>query len=293
MRGFVRALSLSLALSPVLPPPALRPRAGTTDRRHRGRRLFRRRLRRAQGCRPGSLQGRLPRRRQVPGLHLQHRGALVLSEERCRRAARRRRRRLRQIVAAAAEPQPDVEAERIAELTFLPQILRRRGAPLRRPACRNGDRRRRRPRRGDRRGRAQQGRPATICTALDSSTARRSPSRRTGSISGPTSPTRRSAPRATTGKCSRRWRENRTAGAINAYLRAVTPEERAYALELIGWSLADRYDWKPAIRAYRASLALVDDPTRRATYDDHARPSTAFASSTTWSRPMPPRRASA
>ena len=64
-----------------------------------------------------------------------------------------------------------------------------------------------------------------------------------------------------------RLAEDRTAASINAYLRSVTPEERAYALELIGYSLSLRYDWKPAIRSYRASLALVDDEARRETYD--------------------------
>lgn len=59
----------------------------------------------------------------------------------------------------------------------------------------------------------------------------------------------------------------RMAGAINAYLRAVSDADRAYAMELIGWSLADRYDWKLAIRAYRASLALVEDSAIRSTYE--------------------------
>ena len=65
--------------------------------------------------------------------------------------------------------------------------------------------------------------------------------------------------------------ERRLGGAPDA-LRATAPpapstpisapsraEERACALELLGWSLADRYEWKQAIRAYRASLALVDE----------------------------------
>ncbi len=64
-----------------------------------------------------------------------------------------------------------------------------------------------------------------------------------------------------------RLSEIRTAGAVNAYLRAVTPEERAYTLRLLGWSLADRYEWKPAIRAYRASLALEEEDTTRASYE--------------------------
>ena len=61
--------------------------------------------------------------------------------------------------------------------------------------------------------------------------------------------------------------ENRISGAVNSYLRAVTPQDRAYALQLLGWSLADRSDWKPAIRAYRESLALVDSDSVRATYE--------------------------
>ena len=61
--------------------------------------------------------------------------------------------------------------------------------------------------------------------------------------------------------------ESRTSGAVNAYLRAVTPEERARALTQLGWSLADRYEWKPAIRAYRASLALVENEATRFTYE--------------------------
>ncbi len=60
---------------------------------------------------------------------------------------------------------------------------------------------------------------------------------------------------------------DRTSASIMAYLHAVSPEDRAYALELLGWTLADRYDWKPAIRAYRASLALVEDASTRATYE--------------------------
>jgi alpha-2-macroglobulin len=61
--------------------------------------------------------------------------------------------------------------------------------------------------------------------------------------------------------------ESRVAGSVNAYLRAVTNEERAQALEYLGWTLADRYDHKPAIRAYRASLALVENERLRESYD--------------------------
>jgi len=60
----------------------------------------------------------------------------------------------------------------------------------------------------------------------------------------------------------------RTGGAINYYLRSVSDEDRADAMELIGWSLADRYEWKLAIRAYRASLAIIDDPDTRTNYEN-------------------------
>ncbi len=62
--------------------------------------------------------------------------------------------------------------------------------------------------------------------------------------------------------------DDRVSGAVNAYLVAVTPEERAHALRYLGWSLADRYEWKESIRAYRASLALVEDKSTRTVYDN-------------------------
>jgi uncharacterized protein YfaS (alpha-2-macroglobulin family) len=48
----------------------------------------------------------------------------------------------------------------------------------------------------------------------------------------------------------------RTSAAINAYLRAESDGDRAMLLALIGNSLKDRNYWKPAIAAYRASLEL-------------------------------------
>ena len=63
MRGAVRAFSSLLVLLSGLSPSTSSEFPGTTGRRHRRRRLFRRRLRRPQGCRPGRLQGRLQRRR--------------------------------------------------------------------------------------------------------------------------------------------------------------------------------------------------------------------------------------
>ena len=62
------------------------------------------------------------------------------------------------------------------------------------------------------------------------------------------------------------WRDI-TAGAINAYLRAESPEDRAEALMLIGDGMGKRETWKLAIRAYRASLALAENPHVRSVYD--------------------------
>ncbi|WP_462322921.1 PAN/Apple domain-containing protein, partial [Halochromatium sp.] len=58
-----------------------------------------------------------------------------------------------------------------------------------------------------------------------------------------------------------------TAAAINAYLDATDVAERAGALALIGRSLEARSAWRSAIRAERASLALIDDPALRARLD--------------------------
>ena len=58
-----------------------------------------------------------------------------------------------------------------------------------------------------------------------------------------------------------------SAAAINAYLRADTVSDRAEALALLGDALSKREIWLPAIRAYRASLAVKDVANVRATYD--------------------------
>ena len=60
---------------------------------------------------------------------------------------------------------------------------------------------------------------------------------------------------------------NITAGAINAYMRAETTEERAEALALLGNGMSGRSEWKVAIGAYGASLALVEDRSVRARYE--------------------------
>ncbi|MEJ8474158.1 alpha-2-macroglobulin family protein [Roseibium algae] len=61
--------------------------------------------------------------------------------------------------------------------------------------------------------------------------------------------------------------ENATSSAINAYLRSSGQIDRARALDLIGTSLANRQQWKPAIKALRAALALDETPDLRRRYD--------------------------
>ena len=58
-----------------------------------------------------------------------------------------------------------------------------------------------------------------------------------------------------------------SAAAIDGYLRADTPAARAIALALAGGGLAKREVWLPAIRAYRASLALAEVASVRSEYD--------------------------
>ncbi len=168
------------------------------------------------------------------------------------------------IVAAAEKPRPDVEAERIAELKFLDQSyidearrlvgqIKELPAPAggidaaiaAAVAAKDG---------GD------------MLTALDNYRAALSLDQSRYDLWTDFTDT---AIRASSDdyEVQATLQQNRTAGAINAYLRSVTPEERAYTIEQIGWSLADRSDWKPAIRAYRASLALIEDPDTRAAYD--------------------------
>ena len=55
--------------------------------------------------------------------------------------------------------------------------------------------------------------------------------------------------------------------AYESYQRATTRRDEAAALAVGGASLARRELWRPALDAYRASLAAADDPKLRATYD--------------------------
>lgn len=57
------------------------------------------------------------------------------------------------------------------------------------------------------------------------------------------------------------------AGAVNAYIRAEHDAEKAAALAIAGGGYAKREFWRDAIRAYRASLALVEAPDVRDTYE--------------------------
>ena len=58
-----------------------------------------------------------------------------------------------------------------------------------------------------------------------------------------------------------------TAGAINAYIRSDSPDQEAAILAVMGDSFRDREVWKPAWRAYRASLAIREDDQVRYDYD--------------------------
>jgi alpha-2-macroglobulin len=64
-----------------------------------------------------------------------------------------------------------------------------------------------------------------------------------------------------------RYRQQATAAAINAHARAQDGTERAAALALIARTLAQRNEWRAAIKANRAALALVDSPELRQLLD--------------------------
>ncbi|MFB1486092.1 MULTISPECIES: MG2 domain-containing protein [unclassified Thiocapsa] len=63
------------------------------------------------------------------------------------------------------------------------------------------------------------------------------------------------------------FKRDATAAAVNAYWRSAAVAERADALAVLSRTLAERDDWRPAIRALRASLALVEVASVRAEYD--------------------------
>lgn len=68
-------------------------------------------------------------------------------------------------------------------------------------------------------------------------------------------------------QAQQRFKQDAVAAAINAYWRADAAPARADILAELARTLANRDDWRPAIRALRASLALVDEPSVRAEYD--------------------------
>ena len=65
-----------------------------------------------------------------------------------------------------------------------------------------------------------------------------------------------------------RRRQAALAAAYQAYLRAATPQAEARALAFLGEAQARQSDWRPALEAYRASLALDDRDSVRETYED-------------------------
>jgi len=164
-------------------------------------------------------------------------------------------------IAAAAEVEPDLEAQRVAELAFLPgnhlDLARRFTGGLADPAAAALE-----PDQAlaDAQAANAAGDPMRAAELYRAALARE--------------PERFELWTAFTDAALRAssedWQEQqrladtRIAGGVNAFLRAVTPEQRAAGLELIGRALASRYEWKPAIRAYRASLAVLEDSTRRA-----------------------------
>jgi uncharacterized protein YfaS (alpha-2-macroglobulin family) len=58
-----------------------------------------------------------------------------------------------------------------------------------------------------------------------------------------------------------------TAASINGFVRSAAPDNQAKALALLGDGFARREEWKLSYRSYRASLALVENPTVRADYE--------------------------
>ncbi|PVB60191.1 alpha-2-macroglobulin family protein [Labrenzia sp. 011] len=62
-------------------------------------------------------------------------------------------------------------------------------------------------------------------------------------------------------------KKNAVSAAVNAYLRAVSVPEQAVALDLLSRSLERRKEFRTAIKALRASLALEENASLRTRYD--------------------------
>ncbi|HET7717318.1 MAG TPA: MG2 domain-containing protein, partial [Bauldia sp.] len=58
-----------------------------------------------------------------------------------------------------------------------------------------------------------------------------------------------------------------TAASINGFVRSDTVDNQAKALAILGDGFARREEWKLSYRSYRASLALVEDPSVRDDYE--------------------------
>lgn len=63
-------------------------------------------------------------------------------------------------------------------------------------------------------------------------------------------------------------RKNAISASINAYLRSVSAPERALALELVGRAMTRSSEYKTAIKALRASLAVEENSSVRRQYAD-------------------------
>ncbi len=72
------------------------------------------------------------------------------------------------------------------------------------------------------------------------------------------------------GPYSERYRRRQAAlaAAYTAYLRAGTPQAEARALAFLGEAQGRQSAWRPALEAYRASLALDDQANVRETYEE-------------------------
>src|SRR5688500_16287796 len=159
-------------------------------------------------------------------------------------------------VVTDAEPEPNLEAQRVSELAFLPQAYMDEARRFL--------------------GRLQEGPAAT--SDLDAALAAAAAAEAGGDLQSAAELYRnalRLAPDrfdlwtryagAALRTASDDWQEqqrlaeDRTSGALNAYLRARTPEERAAALEQIALALSARSEYRAAIRAYRASLELAEN----------------------------------
>ncbi|ACL56726.1 alpha-2-macroglobulin [Methylobacterium nodulans] len=67
---------------------------------------------------------------------------------------------------------------------------------------------------------------------------------------------------------NQKLRRRARAAAYMAYQRALAKPDEAKALALLGQIMAEQENWRTALDAYKASLALADDAQTRSTYED-------------------------